>query len=386
MTHCKKPGLTDIQLYYNSKDIPNSWNEFLLARHFLKTVNLALTEKADLPDLEYIYALVTQNGKPAAAIYFQLLGIKEEHFNTAALRSWQGAAWKLFTTIAHPKLLVAGHLFRHDISSLYIAEDIPAFDAYQLYKTAIDKVLRESCANAVLVKDMPEQLATYFQHYAPQFIMLRNDISMEMEMPENWQHISDYEKALKHKYAQRFRKIRSAFSEVDIRELSAVEVLKCRDELYALYLEVCEKQQARIGYLSPGYLPLLKQQYGDALKVWAAYHNDEMVAFFSAWVRQEVFDMFYIGFDYSRNAELQLYFNILFFAVEQAIAFKKQKLVLGRTALDAKARLGCRPHYLSTFVYIRNRYLRNMIAQVQKNALAHEGEWEQRHPLKGKSL
>ena len=92
--------------------------------------------------------------------------------------------------------------------------------------------------------------------------------------------------------------------------------------------------------------------------------------------------MFYIGFDYSRNADLQSYFNILFFSVEQAITLKKQKLILGRTALDAKARIGCDARYLHTFLYIRNAFLRRLVFNKQQKVSVQEGNWEEKHPFK----
>jgi hypothetical protein len=92
--------------------------------------------------------------------------------------------------------------------------------------------------------------------------------------------------------------------------------------------------------------------------------------------------MFYIGFDYKRNTELQLYFNILFFGVEQAILEHKPNAIFGRTALDAKARLGCKPRYQSTFAFVRNRWIRMITLRIQNNSQSQEGAWEQRHPLK----
>ncbi len=92
--------------------------------------------------------------------------------------------------------------------------------------------------------------------------------------------------------------------------------------------------------------------------------------------------MFYIGFDYAENARLQLYFNILFFAVEQAISLRAPQLILGRTALEAKARLGCKPRYLQTFLFIRNPVLRAWVARMQGRFSAGEGEWEDLHPFK----
>ena len=68
--------------------------------------------------------------------------------------------------------------------------------------------------------------------------------------------------------------------------------------------------------------------------------------------------------------------------MEQAIRLKKKKLILGRTALEAKARVGCKAKYLSTYLYIKNPVLRNVITRLQNNINDMEGEWENRHPFK----
>ena len=235
---------------------------------------------------------------------------------------------------------------------------------------------------AVLAKDIPVSLATYFQHYAPEYLLLRNDISMEMHIPAEWQSMKDYEKSLKHKYAQRFRKVRQRWNELEIRELNTAEVEEQQENIYSLYQQVSNRQQVRLGFLSKDYLPALKRENPEQLKVWMAWYEEKPVAFFSAWLHNTAFDMFYIGLDYEQNEKLQLYFNILFFAVEQGIHFNKQKIILGRTALEAKARLGCKPRYLSTFLYIRNSMVRQVITGLQKRIHSQEGEWENRHPFK----
>ena len=313
MISCKtQKGNCEIVCFNAAKDLPAEWDALIPKNHFLQRTHLAVTESTQLPDVSYEYVLLSRNGKPFAAAYFQVLKIKSQHLNTGSLKPWQNISWKMFTAIAHPKLLVAGHLFRHDVASFYCDPSLSDFEAYQLYKQAIDVVLKNTCAHAVLVKDTPPQLVTYFQNYAPQYLLLRNDIAMTMDISPEWQTIHDYEKALKHKYAQRLRKIRQAWKDVEVRELSVAEVAASKERIYSLYLQVCEKQQARIGYLSLDFLPRLKQAYADTLKIWGIYENGEMIGFFSAWVKEEAFDMFYIGFDYNRNADLQLYFNILF--------------------------------------------------------------------------
>jgi hypothetical protein len=382
LTICsRKSEEITVETYYSAESLPEAWDLLLPAGHFLKKQSILLSEQSHLPDVSFIYCLVYKDGRPQAAAYFQLLNVKAQHLNPEVFKNWQYAAWSLFINIARPKLLVAGHLFRHDVCSYYCKTGMASFDTYSLYRAAIDKTLKESCASAVLIKDMRADLATYFQHYAPHYMLLRNDISMELQLPVTWQSVADYEKALKHKYAQRYRKVRHAFDGVAVKELSGDEVEQNKDRIYTLYKEVCERQPARIGFLSPEFIPVLCKHHPE-LKVWGIYEDEKMVGFLSAWVKTDVFDMFYIGFDYSRNNELQLYFNILFLTIELAIAAHKPKLILGRTALDAKARLGAKPHYLDTFVYIRNRFIRNAIQQFQNNTAQQEGAWEQRHPLK----
>lgn len=367
-----------------SSELPPQWDSFVPEGHFLQRAQLAVTESADLPDLSFLYILISIDKKPVMTAGFQLLSLKSKHINGNMIKPVAYAAWQLYTGALRPKLLVGGHLFRHDVSSVYYDASLAPYDAYNYYNTAIEQAIHTSCAGAVLVKDMPQQLGTYFQNYEPEYIMLRNDISMEMEIPTQWNTIADYEQALKHKYAQRFRKVRQPWQKLEVKELSLQNVQQHKHQLFQLYEQVSSHQQVRIGLLNEDFIPVLKQ-HDDRLKVWAAYENGKMIAFFSAWVYDTVFDMFYIGFDYQRNRDLNLYFNILFFAIEQAIAYRKGKLILGRTALDAKARLGCTPKYLSTFLYIKNGMIRNRVLQAQKNTSDKEGEWESRHPLKSQA-
>lgn len=383
MRHChihKKEDIS-IHLFTDSTQLPAIWDEFIPRDHFLKSKHLKVTESSNLPDLSFCYVLVTKKDVPALSAGFQLLQLRSKHLNRQQATSIQYAGWKAFTKLVRPKLLIGGHLFRHDVASVYCSKELPAYDAYSYYNLAISKALKTTCASAVLIKDMPEYLATYFNNYNPEYIMLRNDISMEMDISGDWKSIEDYEEAIKHKYAQRFRKIRKPLEPIEIRELSTEEVCENKSAIFDLYKKVAKHQQVRIGFLSEDFIPQLKK-HDSRLKVWGGYEGENLIGFFSAWVYEHAFDMFYIGFDYEKNKEYNLYFNILYFAIEQAILYKKPRLILGRTALDAKARLGCKPRYLSTYLYIKNRFVRQRIMQVQKRTNNKEGAWESRHPFK----
>lgn len=382
MNYCNRNKDLGCVLFDSSKKLPIEWNTLLPEGHALHTDQLSVTEGAVLPEIAHLYALISIGGTPVAAAYFQLLNLRPEHINKAMVKPWQHRAWASFARTARPKMLVSGHLFRHDATFFYHVPHISAYQAFQCFYNALKATLKYSRAAAILVKDMPKDLVDHFQNHAPEYLLLRNDISMEMNIRQEWETIADYEKSLKHKYAQRFRKVRQQWKDLEIKELSATDVANNKEKLFNLYEQVVKHQQIRLGLLSPEFLPNLKAHYGDKLRVWAAYKGDEMVAFFSGWAKHDVFDMFYIGFDYTQNAELQSYFNILFFSVEQAIALGKSKLVLGRTALDAKARIGCEPQYMHTFLYINNPLIRPFVLRKQQNVSLQEGNWEEKHPFK----
>ena len=362
--------------------LPADWDAALPAGHFLRQASLHAHESS-LPDVQPLY-LCYRNAQ-AHIIFqaaFQLLPLRKDYLNRDAVKPWQHALWKAAVVVLRPRLLVAGQLYRHDIATLHAADSLSPFDAFLYYRRAIREAAQTCNIQAVLVKDAPEAFAPFFQHYEPKYLLLRNDISMSMALPEAWQSLADYEKSLKHKYAQRLRKARQHWQTLDVRELDADAVTAQANDIHELYLQVSARQTVRLGSIGKDYLPALRALHPERLKVWGIYEAGVMIAFASGWVEAHSFDMFYIGFDYGRNAALQLYFNILFFAVEQGIALRKERLILGRTALEAKARAGCTAQYLHTFVHIRNPLLRRVAERLQQGIISSEGDWEQRHPFK----
>jgi hypothetical protein len=368
-------------IYKSSEELPKSWDKFLPDGHALQSNQLALYETIQLPDIATYYACYGDTEKPSAIAYFQVLSLKGKHINKIFLSSVQRVLVSGLLSMFRPKLLVAGHLFRHEMPTFYTIH-LTNLEAFRAYDAMIQVLVNETCAMAALIKDAPEYLVDYFQNFAPHYSILRNDISMEMSLPDIWESFTDYEASLKHKYAQKLRKVRTGIKPLHIKELSEEEVKNESVNIYRLYKQVSEKQSVRLGLLNEAFIPTLKSFYKEKLKIWGFYEADKMIAFASAWLHETAFDMFYIGFDYERNSELQLYFNILYLSIEQGIVARKDKLILGRTALEAKARLGCTPHYLHTYLYINNRYLRQLVNTQMTKQYQQEGAWEERHPMK----
>ncbi|MBS1643913.1 MAG: hypothetical protein JST36_02655 [Bacteroidetes bacterium] len=368
--------------YDDTSALPNDWDELLPPNHYLSRASLEYNSDIQLPDIEYYYVSLRKNGKLKALVAFQVLSLRPYHLNTTTLSSAYKKIWLLFIRIGNPRLLVAGNLFRHDVASVFYDQEWGSFQVFDWYLLVLDR-LRERCkAQAVLVKDVPDPLVDYFHHNAPKYLLLRNDISMKMAIPQEWSSLKDYEAELKHKYAQRFRKARKVWQQLQVRELDAEEVGTYSKSIFELYSQVAQHQPLSLGLLNASYLPVLKKQASDALCVWGIFEKDQMIAFASAWQSASRLDMFYIGFNYELKDSYQLYFNILFFALDQAISRGKSELVLGRTALEAKARLGCKPEYLNTFLLVKSPLVTYLLSRVQQRLGTKGQEWERRHPFK----
>lgn len=371
-----------VQLFTSAADLPADWSAALPTDHPLQQRAALARDAVLVAHVTPLYAAVYSGKKLLLLVSFQLLRIRNLHVDTRKMKRWQRQLWQVFSRIQKPRLLVSGHLFRHDFPDIYFGENVPVFEAFKAYRQALRAAARHTHADAVLLKDTPAFFQPLVQHFTPQYRLLPGDVSMELALSADWKTITDYEKALKHKYAQRMRNLRRAGAGITIRELSPEEVAAQAEMLHRLYLQVAQNQPVRLGFLPEDYLPFLKKHFGEKFRVWGFYEEEEMVAFASAWQQPDALDMFYIGFDYARNRERQLYFNLLFSMIEKGIEAGVPKIIFGRTALEAKARLGAKPVYLHSFLYIRNPVARAIVDKLQAALAENEGDWESRHPFK----
>lgn len=348
--------------------------------NLMRTIDVV--EKSGIENIQNYYVVVEENGEPLFLAYYQLLSVIPKHFNLSH-RKVQKFALSLALRIVKPTLLIAGNLFRHDtLFYQYLKPNLDEQKTVDLYQQTLAHMVQYTNASGIFLKDVDENQATAIKE-GNQYIEMENDISMEITLPECWTSFADYEKALKHKYLQRCRKTRKSFTDIRIVEFSLEDIEKYSTLMEALYLQVSQKQLVCMGILNDSFFVELKKSFGDDYKVFGYFQNDTLIAFSSAILHQQKYDMNYIGFDYHANQSLQLYFNILFHCLEMAIELKCTALILGRTALEAKAILGCKPDYRYSFYKLRNVVVHWFFTMVSSYFKEQQGEkWKERHPFK----
>ncbi|HPI53742.1 MAG TPA: peptidogalycan biosysnthesis protein [Chitinophagaceae bacterium] len=367
-------------VYKSVNDFPFDWNQQTQQANIC--AGIEIVEKAKIPNLENYYVIRYHDDKPVYASYFQLLHVTPIHFNLGNKRIQQ-IALSTALRIVKPTLLVAGNLFRHDVLFFqFLNADLSDDEKAQYYQETTNYMINYTNASGIFLKDVEKNIAARVQKDTT-YIQMQDDVSMEIEIPTHWHSFEDYEHELKHKYMQRSRKIRKAFHDVRIESFDESAIEKYSKEMEQLYLQVSQKQLVSMGVINDAFFKELKRILKDKYIVCGYFYQDKLIAFSSAIKHADEYDMNYIGIDYAYNQSHQLYFNILFHCLENAMATQSKKLILGRTAPEAKAILGCEPDYRFSFYKLRNVIVNWFYQMVASYFHEQQGDaWKDRHPFK----
>ena len=370
------------KIYNSPAEAANEWHSYVDQDSSMHLNELGLEQRSLLPNLKFYYVVTYVGGLPVMLSYYQHLNVTPEHFNCQD-KVFQQYSLNVSLRLVKPSLLVVGNLFRHDrLFFEFLKIDMSNEEQAQIFKQTFEHVFNYSKAAGIFVKDVPARCAdkillddTYKQ--------MLDDMSMVLYLPKEWESLTDYEKSLKHKYAQRFRKIKKQQDGLEIQLLDEAQLVAYQHDIEALYMQVSDNQLVSMGKINHTFFVEMKKALGDRFRVFGWFEEGRMVAFSSAILHNGVYDMNYIGFDYSVNHSHSIYFNILFHCLEQAIATQSRKLILGRTALEAKAILGCIPEEQYSFYKLRHVVVNWFFKKVSAGFKEQIGEkWRDRHPFK----
>lgn len=354
------------------------WDQFKDPGSALQSDYLSALERAGALDLSFRYLLISKENEIVGRVYFQLLHFGHYNLSVSESNIWQKLA-SVLVRIFPFRIVICGNLF---------AVDFPPLDSQsgkiserQLLEIISAFALKEK-HDVLVLKDMPDNfIPDVAKLYG--FSVFETDLTMKLKIMPTWKTYQDYEKALTHKYAQRARKIRRAGSVLERKQFDYSLLTLHKKDITKLFQEICSKQTIRMGIVDANYFIELFQNCGNRFHMTGYFLNNKLVAFATMLDHKDSLELHYIGMDYTYNKTHNLYFNILFDGVEQAILKNKKELELGRTAREAKAVIGCQPVYFNDYILIRNRITRWSVSVIQEYFQGKMGEsWRNRHPFK----
>ena len=361
----------------------SDWDALASQTVFLSRAYLRVLERHAPSNIEPRYAMAYADDKPAAIMLFQRVAVSGDRLRKP------GARRLLDKPMAglQEHLLVCGNLLVWGTRAVAFAPGVDAAllwmgvgeAAYRLRRA--DKLLGES--DVALVKDFAgDQPVTRDSLRLLGYRSVDTEPDMVLSLQPGWLRYDDYLASLTSGYRSSAKKLFKdcAAAGVALRVIDAAEMLARQHELHALYEQVHHGQGLRLATLVPGYLPALAQALGERFICRIAEREGRCVGFVTSVGDGETAVGYYIGYDRETNTQAPIYLTLLQSTVEDAIALGARRLSLGRTALEPKAKMGCKPEPLACAVRHRVSALNLLVSALTRTA-AHD-EPPERSPFK----
>ena len=121
-------------------------------------------------------------------------------------------------------------------------------------------------------------------------------------------------------------------------------------EVHQLYLNVLNRAKVRFERIPNEFFQEFARQYPDESCYTVIRQGERIVAFCCGLADGDQYALLWVGFDYSINAETELYFNVMYRCLEQGLAPGVRVVYFGASADQFKQRVGCRGTWLSIYV------------------------------------
>ncbi|HYN86410.1 MAG TPA: GNAT family N-acetyltransferase [Pyrinomonadaceae bacterium] len=350
---------------------------------FLSRRYLRVVEEVGPENLHPRYALVFRGGDAVACVAAQSALISAARVR----KKKEGKSGKVSAPLERieERVLVCGNLLswgRHGVAFAR-GEDPAALwpaVAEALYRLRrADRLHGET--DLVMVKDLSDAEAAEAAPLARfSYRPLETDPDMVLEISPRWRSFDDYLAGLTSKYRKTAREIIKDVERAGCVVEETKDVERHAAEIHALYIQTHEHARLRLFTLRPEYLPTLAARLGDDMRFTVVKKEGRLLGFVTTVRDNDLAVGYYIGFDRPANAEVPLYFRLLYSVVGHAIDLGCRRLSLGRTALEPKARLGARPSPMRVLVRHRIPAL-NVLVRALLRAVDHD-EAPERNPFK----
>ncbi len=365
---------------------PAHWDALARQTVFLSRDYLAVLEQQAPANVEPRYALAYAEGEPVAAMLFQRVLVGGDR-----LRKPQARKSLIDKPVARlqERLLVCGNLLVWGARGVAFAPEVDAAQLWHGVGEAMyrlrrgDKLLGES--DIALVKDFRGEAPVVRD--ALRLLGYRSvdtEPDMVLTLAPGWRSFDDYLASLTSGYRSSARKLLKdcAAAGITLRCIDAAEMAVRQQALHALYQQVHQAQGLRLASLQPGYLPAMAQALGaQRFACRVAERDGQLLGFVTAVNDGDTTLGYYIGYDREANAAAPIYLALLQSTIEDALRFGARRLSLGRTALEPKARMGCKPEPLACAARHRVSAVNGLVSALTRTA-THD-EPPERSPFKG---
>lgn len=362
---------------------------------FVSRDYLSALEAAPISNSSMRFGLIYRNASPAACFVTQTLDITGDQLirsvDQLSIEDRAQLAIKKLTRKTlkqvQRRVTVCGNFVSTGLDGIAWNPDESVDEVWRALSEALYRLRRGEKLygqpDYVMVKDLPVSAKDNSGVFADlSYRAVETEPNMVLSLDESWRDLAGYFSSLNGKYRKAASSICDKIDQAGVVVTKLNNLEQRRDELHSLYQAVASRADVRLAEMSADYLPSLQAKLGeDRFAILGLQTSTGSLIGFVTVVRdRDTAIGYYLGLDYESNASLPIYHRLLLCVIEQAIDWGCQRISFGRTALEAKARLGCQAE--PTFVWVRHRVpLLNVMVRQLLKAVPHD-EPPERNPFK----
>ncbi|HRB72989.1 MULTISPECIES: 8-amino-7-oxononanoate synthase [unclassified Flavobacterium] len=378
---------TTYKIYPAVSEVPTNWDTIAHSNIFLSTAYLKALEKSAPANMICHYIGLFQNQELVGIALSQFLDLNKVgsfgERDNCLKTSVRNFVFKNFSS----HVLFIGNNMLTGQNAYALLDTISNADAVALLfqaSEALKEIFRKKRLKIHLTvfKDFSETETEYFKtpDFAS-FYRFTTQPNMVFDIPESWQHETDYIQALTKKYRDQYKRSHKKAEAIQKKKFSLDDIQAHNPVINRLYENVAKNAPFNTFFLADNHFYKLKKLLKDQFLFYGYFLDDKLIGFNTLIKNGTAIDTYFLGYDEEHQREKMLYLNMLYDMVAYSINKGFSKIVFARTALEIKSSIGAKPQEMYGYIRHSNPLVNRHIARLFKS-LEPETLWQERNPFK----
>jgi predicted N-acyltransferase len=273
----------------------------------------------------------------------------------AHVRRWQ-------PDYGYRPLRVCGSPIGNGECGVYFAPDLPAAERRAVFRTIAEEVLRTGgLGPTYFFKEFPDEAVAEYASQLEGLGFFPVDPGPGTRMHIRWATFDEYVNAMRARYRKQLRKDLQVGAGLEFSLLDSFAELA--PQATALYKNVVAHAATTLQVADEKFFAAVSEFEQAHLLVARLRDTGDLVGVQLLLFGDRCMHNVYIGFDYERNKQHRIYFNLFEESVRLAIARQCRVAYFGQTSYDFKGRMGAAPFALTA-------YMKHRLGRVHAGLLA----------------
>lgn len=364
-----------VRRFSSIHEIPESvWNGLVEEGHPYHAHRLIrAVEDACVENSRFWFLLFYDGDRPVASAVLSAFTVSLDIFLGKGLRKLVAFARRWFPGSLRIDVLFCGLPASFGQNNLVLSHAAPARAVLELLVREMDDISREEGLRFLCIKEIKSS-------ELPQFADLeclgffRGHSIPYMKLEIRWQSFDEYLASLRHSYRRHIRRslakmgmTRPEFHDSrDLRFVLGGPEVVSPHRFYELYCNVMARAETRLETLNEPFFERLWVELGPDLRILAVVGRDDVLGAALLLKSGATLNFMLVGLPATPQTPYDVYFNLLYAILDQAIRQDCRRLNLGQTALWGKQQIGGEAEEEFLFFRAANPYLHALLRGVRR--------------------